>query len=157
MVVRYDCFCLFGVRSTWRVVWVSKKVNDPTISGGELVLMLVRSLLDWSRLWSQHEIHAAELSHKVESEVQASAVSVREFRCESHRQTFTGTYVFAFISWVLHAILELVTSTFSPQLLLHWWWNIDGWMMRVPLIDNSTRILMWGCRENNGFFHKRLP
>ena len=80
------------------MVWAWKKVNDPTMSGVVLVLMLVRSLLAWSRLWSKHEMHAAELSDEVEGEVQASAVSVREFRCESHRQTFTGTYFFASIS-----------------------------------------------------------
>ena len=68
------------------------------MSGVVLVLMLVRSLLACSRLWSKHEMHAAELSDEVESEVQASVVSVREFRCESHRQTFTGTYFFPFIS-----------------------------------------------------------
>ena len=54
--------CLFGVRSTWQVVWVSKKVNDPTISGVVLVPMLLRSLLAWSRLWSKHEMYAAELN-----------------------------------------------------------------------------------------------
>ena len=103
--------CLFGIRSTWQAVWVSKKGNNPTMSGVVLVLMLVRSLLVWSRLWSKHEMQAAELSDEVEGEVQASAVSVREFRCESHRQTFTGTYFFASISWHLRAILKLVTST----------------------------------------------
>ena len=41
-----------------------------------LVLMLVRSLIGWSRLWSTHEMHATELSDEVESEVQASALSV---------------------------------------------------------------------------------
>ena len=51
--------CLFGVRSTWQVVWVSKKVNDPNMSGVVLVLMLLRSLLAWSRLWSKHEMHEA--------------------------------------------------------------------------------------------------
>ena len=133
--------CLFGVRSTWQVVWVSKKVDDPTMSGVVLVLMLVRSLLAWSRLRSKHDTHAAELSDEVGSEVQEYAVSVREFRYESHRQTFTGTYSFAFISWLLRAIHKLVTSTFSPQqLMLHWWWNNDGWKMRVLLIDNSTMI-----------------
>ena len=86
--------CPFGVRSAWPVVWVSKKVNDPNTSGVVLVLMLVRSLLAWSRLYSKHEMHAAELSYDVESEVQAAAVSVKEFRCESHRQTFTGIYFF---------------------------------------------------------------
>ena len=29
--------------------------------------------------------------------------------------------------------------------------------MRVLLTDNSTIISMWGCRENNDIFHKRLP
>ena len=100
--------CLFGVRSTWQVVWMSKKGNDPTMSRLVLALMLVRSLLAWSRLWSKHEMHAAELSDEVESEVQASAVSVREFRCESHRQTFTGTFSFAFISWYLRTILRSI-------------------------------------------------
>ena len=66
------------------------------MSGVMLVLMLVRRLLAWTRLWLKHEMNAAELSDEVESEVQATAVSVREFRCESHRQTFTGTYFFAF-------------------------------------------------------------
>ena len=65
------------------------------MSGVVLVLMLVRHLLAWSRLWSKHEMHAAELSDEVESEVDASAGSVRELRCESHRQIFTGTYFFA--------------------------------------------------------------
>ena len=51
--------CLFGVRNTCRVVWVSKKVNDPTMSGVALVLMLVRSLLAGRRIWSKHEMHAA--------------------------------------------------------------------------------------------------
>ena len=59
------------------MVWVSKKVNDPTMSAVVLVLMLVRRFLAWSRLWSKHEMHAAELSDEVESEVQAAAVSVR--------------------------------------------------------------------------------
>ena len=43
--------CLFGVLSTWQVVWVSNKVNDPTMSGVVLVLMLARRLLAWNRLW----------------------------------------------------------------------------------------------------------
>ena len=152
--------CLFGVRSSWQVVWVSKKVNDPTMSGVVLVLMLGRSLLAWSRLWSKHKMHAAELCDDVESEVQASAVSVREFWCESHRQTLTGTYQVLLCIYIvdLRAIHTLESSTFSPQqLMLHWWWNIDGWKMRVLLIDNSTIILMWCCREDNGFFHERLP
>ena len=89
------------------------------MSGIVLVLMLVRSLLAWSRSWSKHEMHAADLNDEVDSEVQASAVSVREFKCESHRQTFTGTYIFAFISWHLRDILKLVASTFSPQFMLH--------------------------------------
>ena len=76
-------------------------------------------LLAWSRLWSKHEMHAAELSDEVESEVQASAVRVREFRCESHRQILTGTYFFTFIWWHLRAIFKWVTCTFSPQLMLH--------------------------------------
>ena len=97
------------------MVWVSKKVNDPTMSGVVLVLMLVRSLLAWSRLWSKHEMHAAELSDDVESELQASTVSVREFRCGSHRKTFTGTYLLGIISWHSRGILKLVTSTLSPQ------------------------------------------
>ena len=133
--------CLLGVRSNWQVVWVSKKVNDSTMSGVVLVLMLVRSLLTWSRSWSKHEMHAAELSDEVESEVQATVVIVRDFRCESHCQTDTGTYFFAFRSWHIRAtrsILKLVKSTFSPQnLLLHWWLNIDGWKMRVLLMDND--------------------
>ena len=29
--------------------------------------------------------------------------------------------------------------------------------MHVLLTYKSTRILVWGCRENNVFFHKRLP
>ena len=41
----------------------------------------------------------AELCDEEESEVQASAVSVREFRCGSHRQVFIGTYLFTFISY----------------------------------------------------------
>ena len=48
--------CLFGVRNTGQVIWISNKVNDPTMSGVVLVLMLVRSFLAWSRLWSKHEI-----------------------------------------------------------------------------------------------------
>ena len=63
-------------------------------------------------------MHAAELSDEVESEVQATAVSVTEFRCEGHRQTFTGTICFAFQSWHLQAIPKLFTSTFSPQQLM---------------------------------------
>ena len=102
------------------MVSVSKKGNDPTISGVALVLLLVRSLLAWSRLWSKHEMHAVELSDEGESKVQASAVSVREFRCESHRRTFIGTYFSALISWHLRGIHKSVTSTFSPQqLTLH--------------------------------------
>ena len=54
--------CLFGVRSTWHVVWVSRTVNDLTISGVVLVLILVRRLLAWSRLWPNHEMHGAEFS-----------------------------------------------------------------------------------------------
>ena len=88
--------CLFGLCKTGQVIWISNKVNDPTMSGVVLVLMLVRSLLAWSRLLVKHEMRAAELSDELESEVQASAVSVREFRCEGHRQTFTRTYVFVF-------------------------------------------------------------
>ena len=55
------------------------------MSGVVLVLVLVRSLLlvAWSRLWSTHAMHATELNDEVESEVQATAVSVREFRCEN--------------------------------------------------------------------------
>ena len=44
------------------------------MSGVVLVLMLLRSLLAWSRLWSKREMHAAEFSDEVESEVQARAV-----------------------------------------------------------------------------------
>ena len=58
------------------MVWVSNKVNNSTMCGVMLVLMLVRSLLAWSRLWPKHEMLAAELSDEVESEIQASAVSV---------------------------------------------------------------------------------
>ena len=47
------------------------------MSGLALVLMLVRSLLAWSRLWSEQKMHAAELSDEVESEVQATAVCER--------------------------------------------------------------------------------
>ena len=47
------------------------------MSGVALVLMLVRSLLAWSRLWSEQKMHAAELSDEVESEVQATAVCER--------------------------------------------------------------------------------
>ena len=83
-----------------------------------LVLMLLRSLLAWSRLWSKHEMHAAELSDEMETDERATAVSVREFRCDSHGQIFTGTYFFAFISWDLRAIFKLVTSTFAPQQLI---------------------------------------
>ena len=43
-------------------------------------------------------MHAAELGDEVESAVQASAVGVREFRCESHRQTFTF-YTVGFTSY----------------------------------------------------------
>ena len=65
-------------------------------------------------------MHAAELSDEVESEVEASAVSAREFKCESHRQTVTGTYFFALKSWHFRAIFKLVPSAFSPQQpLLH--------------------------------------
>ena len=49
---------------------------------------------------------AAELSDEVESELQANAVSVREFKCESRRQIFSGTHFFTFISWHLRAILK---------------------------------------------------
>ena len=79
------------------MVWVSKKVYDPITSEVALVLTLVRSLLAWSFFWSKHEMHATEMSDEVERAVQASAVSVKEFRCESHGQTFTGTYFVAFI------------------------------------------------------------
>ena len=48
--------CLFGLCKTGQVIWISNKVNDPTMSGVVLVLMLVRSFLAWSRLWSKHEI-----------------------------------------------------------------------------------------------------
>ena len=68
-----------------------KKENDMTLTGVVLVLILERILLAWSHVGSKHELHAAYLNDKVESEVEASAVSVRGFRCESHRQTFTGT------------------------------------------------------------------
>ena len=70
---------------------MSKKGNDPTMSGVVFVLMLVRSLLAWSRLWSKHELHAAELSDEVESEVQASAVSVRVQMRVIVRHLHTGT------------------------------------------------------------------
>ena len=50
------------------------------------------------RLWSKYEMPAAELNDEVESEVQASAVSAREFRCGIHRQIHTGTHFFTFIS-----------------------------------------------------------
>ena len=111
--------------------------------------MLVRSLLAWSRLWSKNEMHSAELNDEVESEAQASAVSVREFRCESHRQVLTGTYFFTFISWHLRAIFKLVTGTFSPQqLMLHWWWNIDGLKVRVLIIDNYDNFDVRMQREH---------
>ena len=61
------------------------------MSGVVLVLMLVRSLNAWSLLWSKHEMPAAELNDEVDSDVQASAVTAREFRCGSHPQTFIGT------------------------------------------------------------------
>ena len=60
-------------------------------------------------------MHAAELSDEVESEVQATAVSVTEFRCEGHRQTFTGTICFAFQSWHLQAIPCLLYTSPSPR------------------------------------------
>ena len=155
--MRYDCLPIRGTQYLMNGLGM-KKVSDPTMSWVVLVWMLVRSLLAWSRLWFKHEMHAAELRDGVESEVRASAVSVREFRCESHRQILTGTHFFTSISWHLRAIFKLVTSTFSPQqLMLSWWWNIDGLKMRVLSVDKYTSILMWGCRENNVFFHKRLP
>ena len=76
------------------MVWVSDNVNDPIMSGVVLILTLVRSLLAWGCIRSKHEMPAAEMSDEVESEVQASAVSVRELRCGSHRQIFSGTYFF---------------------------------------------------------------
>ena len=47
----------------------------------------------------RHEMPAAEMSDDdVESEVQVSAVSAREFTCGSHRQMLIGTYFSTFIS-----------------------------------------------------------
>ena len=71
---------------------MSETVNDPTMSGVVLVLMLVRSSIAWSLLWSKDEMPAAELNDEVDRDVQASAVTVREFRCGSHRQIFTSKY-----------------------------------------------------------------
>ena len=67
---------------------VSKRVNDPTMSGLALVLMPVRSLLAWSRLRSKREMYAAELSDEVESEVQASAVCERIQKRESSSNVY---------------------------------------------------------------------
>ena len=80
--------CLFGVGSTSQAVWVSKKVNDPIVSGVALVRMLVQSLLAWSRLWSKHEMHAAELNDEVESEVQATTVGERVQMRESSSNVY---------------------------------------------------------------------
>ena len=80
--------CLFGVRSIWQEVLVSKRVNDPTMSGLALVLMPVRSLLAWSRLRSKREMYAAELSDEVKSEVQASAVCERIQKRESSSNVY---------------------------------------------------------------------
>ena len=117
MVVRYNRLPIRGTQYLTRGLGI-EKVNDPTMSGVMLVLRLVRSLSAWSRLWSKHEMRAAELSDEVQSEVQASTVSVREFRCESNRQIYIGTCLFAFTSWLLRATLKLVTSIFSPQQLM---------------------------------------
>ena len=121
--------CLFVVRSSWEVVWVLK-VNNPTISvpGTCFALMLVQSLLAWSRLlWSKHEMPATDLCYKEDSEVQASGVSVREFRFGTHRQIFIGTYFFTFLSWDLRAMYLSWQQAIS---LYNNSWNIDDetWM-----------------------------
>ena len=117
---------LFGVRSTWQVVWVSKKVNDPTMSGVVLVLMLLRSLLAWSRLWSKHEMHAAELSDWVDSDVQASAVSVRVQMRESSSNIYWDIiicfYVVGFtINFYFGNKHFLSTATLVTLMMKHWW------------------------------------
>ena len=48
--------------------------------------------------YGKHEMPAAELSDDVESEVQVSAVSAREFTFASHHQMFIETYFSTFIS-----------------------------------------------------------
>ena len=70
------------------MVWVSKKVAEPTMPGVVSVLMLSRSLLAWSRLWSKHEMHAAELNDEVESEVQATTVGERVQMRESSSNVY---------------------------------------------------------------------
>ena len=113
--------CLFVVRSSWKVVWELKK--EMTRRSLYLVLafalMLVQSLLAWSRLlWSKHEMPAVELCDEENSEVQASAVSVREFRFGTHRQILIGAfseYFFTFLLWDLRAIY----LTWQQVLSLH--------------------------------------
>ena len=71
------------------------------------------------------------------SEIQTSAVSVREFWCGGHCQLFNRTYFSTVISWHLRAIFKLATSSFGPQqLMLYWWWNKRWWME-----DARTRLL----------------
>ena len=89
--------------------------------------MLVRSLLVWSRLRSKHEMHAAELSDEMETDERATAVSVREFRCDSHGQIFTGTYFFAFniVAFTSSILIDdkqfLATTTHVILIMTHCW------------------------------------
>ena len=68
-VVRYDCLPIRGTHYL-----TSALLGIATVSGVALVLTPVRSLSALSRLWSKHEMHAAELSDEVESKVQPNAV-----------------------------------------------------------------------------------
>ena len=77
--MQYDCLCSWYPVSKKSVIVLGiEKRIPPTISVVVLVLMLVRNISQYfTRLWSVHEMPAAESSDDVESEVQVSAVSVR--------------------------------------------------------------------------------
>ena len=75
MVVRYDCLPIRGTQYLTSNLGIEQG-KRPDHVWVVLVLMLVRSLLAWTRLWSKHEMRAAELSDELESEVQASAVNM---------------------------------------------------------------------------------
>ena len=83
IVVVYDCLPIRGTQYLTSGFGIAKGKRPNHVRS----CVGPRLRTAWRRLWSKHEMHAAELSEEVESEVETSVVGVREFRCESHRHS----------------------------------------------------------------------
>ena len=143
-----------------------------------LVRNLVLRIIAWSA-YGKHEMPAAEMSDDVDCEVQAIAVGAREFRCGSNRQMFFGPYFSTSYGWHLRAIVKLAKQAISLNNIPCYvdktnkcWWMEDARIHYLSsaerfvfmvtcneytTVDYSTWIFMRDCRENNRFFHKKLP